>query len=89
MNVPSLGESAEIPVPTQVETRRDRLIRLAIALQRLGVSSQQVGQLLSTHDLDMVEQQLLWFPARKARKKASLIVAAIRDNYEKPANFEK
>jgi hypothetical protein len=74
---------------TGQETSRDRLVRLAIALQRLGVSSQQVQQILSTTSPDQIEQQLIWFPARKARKKASLIVAAIRDGYEKPANFEE
>lgn len=87
MNTDIPSNQLELPMPQEVETHRERLIRLAVALQRLGVSGQQVEELLSGYSLDLVEQQLIWFPTRKARKKASLIVSAIRQNYEKPANY--
>ena len=80
-------QQTDLPLLLEPETNRERLIRLAVELQRLGVSSHLVQELLSGYDLDIIEQQLIWFPARHARKKASLIVSAIRQNYEKPANY--
>ena len=70
------------------ETHRDRIIRVAAQLQQFGVSRHLLPELVC-YDLDMVEQQIAWLPARNARKKASMIVAAIRNNYEQPANFEE
>ena len=67
-------------------TRGDRLVRAAAKLRQMGVSHQKVTQLL-LFDLERVERQLAWFPYRSARKKASLIVAAIENDYEAPANL--
>lgn len=64
-----------------------RLVRLAVELRQLGVSASQTERLLSTHPPDLVEQQLAWLPARKARRKASLIIAAIDRNYEEPLSL--
>ena len=64
------------------------MVRLAVQLQRIGVSSRLMSELLM-YDLDKVEQQLIWLPARAARKPASMIVSAIRNDYEKPANYEE
>lgn len=74
-------------IPKKVdETRKERMIRLAARLIQLGVSSRQVQRLLG-FDLDLVERQLDWLPHRSARKRASLIVAAIEHDYEAPANW--
>ena len=75
-----LPESEPSVMPNRLpETHRERMIRLAVQLQVHGVSSQLLSELLS-YDLDLIEQQLIWLPARKARKKASMIVSAIRYN---------
>ncbi|MBN9501325.1 MAG: hypothetical protein BGO01_08585 [Armatimonadetes bacterium 55-13] len=66
------------------ELRQDRMVRLAKELLILGVSSKQVTRLLG-YDLDRVEQQLAWLPLRNPRKPASLIVAAIDQDFEAPA----
>lgn len=73
--------------PLEIESRRERMIRLAGRLIQLGVSGNQIQKLL-LHDLDLVERQLDWLPFRSARKRASLIVAAIEHDYEAPANWE-
>ena len=85
MSVTAGNESPPASWPS--EERKQRMIRLAAQLQQLGVSRHLLPELVC-YDLDMVEQQLIWLPARNARKKASMIVAAIRNNYEQPANFE-
>jgi hypothetical protein len=76
------GETGVVP-----ESRQARMIRLAHELLSLGVSGNQVPKLLM-QDLDLVEKQLLWLPYRSARKKASLIVSAIENDYEAPANLD-
>ena len=86
MTVSTNNDSTAASWPT--EERKQRMIRLAAQLQQLGVSRHLLPELVC-YDLDMVEQQLIWLPARNARKKASMIVAAIRNNYEKPANYEE
>ncbi|MHB8636961.1 MAG: hypothetical protein ACYC96_10890 [Fimbriimonadaceae bacterium] len=75
------GDSVAMPE----ESRRDRLVRLAVALQRLGVSERETFKLLSEFELDQIERQLNWLPLRNPKKQASLIVTAIREDYEAPA----
>ena len=85
-----LAPSGEIPPqlhPKPNETHQQRMVRLAAHLMYLGVSGRHVSRLLS-HPLDFIEQQIAWLPYRNARKKASMIVAAIENNYEAPANWE-
>jgi len=69
------------------ETEAQRLVRLTARLMQLRVSNRQIGNLLAM-GLDLVERQLNWLPYRNARKKASLIVKAIEEDYEAPANWE-
>jgi len=73
--------------PSSIETPQERLERLAAGLISAGVSMRQTQRLLSQHDLDNVEQQLAWINYRAARKKASLLVTAIDQAYEAPANL--
>lgn len=86
-DLPLFQDSQSDLTPLGGETRRDRMVRLAGRLIQLGVSSSQIQKLL-LHDLDLVERQLDWLPFRSARKRASLIVAAIEHDYEAPANWE-
>lgn len=61
-----------------------RMVRIAKELLELGVVSSQVTRLLASYSLDQIEQQLRWLPFRKARNKASFIVTAIDNDYERP-----
>ncbi len=64
------AESESPPASWPSEERKGRMIRLAaFQLQQLGVSRHLLPELVC-YDLDMVEQQLIWLPARNARKKA-------------------
>ena len=85
LDIPALsveeGDSAAVPE----ESRRDRLVRLAVALQRLGVSERETFKLLSEFEPDQIERQLDWLQYRNPKKQASLIVTAIREDYEAPA----
>ncbi len=69
------------------ETVSEQMLRLAIELRQLGVSDSQTRRILATHDLEVVERQLRWLPYRSARKKASMILAAIDNDYDAPANL--
>lgn len=86
-SLPPLEVAQNIVIPPESESRNERMVRLAGRLLQIGVSGHQVRRLL-LHDLDKVERQLDWLPYRSARKKASLIVAAIEQDYEAPANWE-
>ena len=69
------------------ESFDDRVLRLAAELARLGVTRRQVERLFSQYEIDVIEQQLIWLPYRRARNQASVIVMAICENYEKPARM--
>lgn len=82
------AESVPVLMPApEGESREARMLRLAKALIAVGVSESQTRHLLIHHDLEEIERQLAWLPARKARRKSSLIVSAIKERYEKPANL--
>lgn len=66
---------------------RERMTKVAMELMVIGVSQSRIVPLLS-FGLDRVERQLKWLPYRKARKPASLIVKAIEEDYDAPANWE-
>ena len=68
-----------------VETRHDRMVRLGVERQRMGVSERVAFELLASYPLDAIEQQIEWLPHRRAKRRSSLIVAAIKGDYEKPA----
>ena len=85
LQIPALSDREERSAVAPEESRRDRLVRLAVALQRLGVSERETFKLLSEFDLDQIERQLNWLPLRNPKKQASLIVTSIREDYEAPA----
>jgi|SRR5579871_4561243 len=65
--------------------RSARESEVKIALLKLGVSRVQILELVDKYDLELIEQQLIWLPLRRPRKPSSLIVSAIKENYEEPA----
>ncbi len=56
-----------------------------VALLKLGVSRSQIMELVERCPLERIERQLKWLPLRKPRKPSSLIVSAIKEDYEEPA----
>jgi hypothetical protein len=66
------------------DPRRGQILRQLIGL---GVGGSVAEQLLQRFPLERIQQQLDWLPHRKARKPASMIVAAITENYDMPAAF--
>ncbi len=73
--------------PAQVAAlaRSEREAEAKAELFRLGVSRSQILELMKRYNLERVEKQLEWLPYRHARKPSSLIVAAIKEDYEEPA----
>lgn len=69
-----------------MESRQDRMVRLAIELRKLGISHEMTVELLSD-DLDIVEDQLAYLQFRKARRKGALLVEAIRKRFSPPKEF--
>lgn len=61
----------------------DRMVSLAIRLQRLGVSQRGTQELL-LYPLDVIERQLDYLPYRKAKRPEALIIDAIRNDYSPP-----
>src|SRR5438105_3042190 len=59
------------------ETRYERLVRLAFALRRIGVSEQETARLIRQHRPDTIERILEGLPWRRARNRASYVVSAI------------
>lgn len=71
------------------ETEHERRVRLIVALRKMGVSERVCGDLVFAFPLDHIEQQIEWLPFRRAKRKSSLIVAAIKGDYERPAALEE
>lgn len=67
------------------DLRFARNVRLAKGMLEAGVSEDQVSRILFSYPPDLIEAQLEWLPHRKAKKKASMLVASIERNYEPPA----
>lgn len=90
-----LGAGVPIPLPDgqeeesrvavdPPESEGDRMVRIARCLMERGVSGSQVKRLLASYDLDRIERQIAWLDARRAKRKSSLLIAAIDQDYEEP-----
>ena len=73
-----LGNTPPEPIP---EGREGEAYH---ALLAVGVSEQDVRQLLVEFSIEAIETQLEWLPARGARNPARFLTAAIRGNYASP-----
>ena len=82
----------DLSAPTQSnkpEEQKERMVRLAMALLKLGVSVRMTRKLLYEYDLDVIERQLKWLPRRRAVRKAAYIVVAIQEDYLDPIIFSQ
>ena len=65
--------------------RAGREADVKVVLLKLGVRRSQIMEIVKLYSLERIERQLRWLPYRKARKVSSLIVAAIKEDYEEPS----
>lgn len=65
--------------------RSGREAEVKVELLRLGVSRSQILEIVERYSLERIERQLRWLPYRRARKPSSLIVSAIREDFEVPS----
>ncbi len=64
----------------------ERLTRIALELQKLGVSQDGTLDILVKYPLEIIEAQLSYMPYRRAKRPEAFIVEAIRKNYSPPTN---
>lgn len=65
--------------------RAGREADVKVVLLKLGVRRSQIMEIVERYSLERIERQLRWLPYRKARKVSSLIVSAIKEDYEEPS----
>lgn len=63
-------------------SERDQLI---LALVEVGVSVRKAENLVKRFPALRIQRQLDWLPYRSARRPASMIIAAIENDYDEPA----
>ena len=76
-----------VPGGNPDENRSEYMVRLAVELRQLGVSETVTRYLLLNYPLESIDRQLLYLPYRNAKRRSSLIVASIKDDYGAPANM--
>jgi hypothetical protein len=64
----------------------DRMTRIAMELQKLGIAHHQVVLMLG-ENLDEIERQLAYLPHRKARRPGAFLIEAVRRRYSAPPTF--
>src|SRR5579862_2065901 len=79
-----MGKPQPVIDPAELE-RSARELEVKLALLRLGVGRAQIIDLVEKYHLERIERQLAWLPLRGPRKPSSLIVSAIKEDYEEPA----
>lgn len=57
---------------------------LTLDLVRIGIGLRKAQNLVERYPHDRIAQQLEWLPLRAARRPASLLIAAIENNYDPP-----
>ncbi|MBV6459402.1 MAG: hypothetical protein HONBIEJF_02550 [Fimbriimonadaceae bacterium] len=71
------------PTPDEVAlSERDQLV---LDLVELGVALRKAESIVRRFPAREVRKQLGWLPFRSARRPASMIIAAIENDYDKPA----
>lgn len=71
------------PTPDEVElSERDQLV---LDLVELGVALRKAESLVRRYPKQEIRKQLDWLPFRSARRPASMIIAAIENDYDEPA----
>lgn len=57
---------------------------LTLDLVRIGIGLRKAQSLVERYPHDRIAKQLEWLPLRAARRPASLLIAAIENNYDPP-----
>lgn len=73
------------PEPTPDEVALSERDQLVLDLVELGVALRKSESLVRRYPANEVRKQLDWLPFRSARRPASMIIAAIENDYDKPA----
>lgn len=71
--------------PTPDEVALGEKDQLVLELVELGVALRKAESLVRRYPNQEIHKQLDWLPFRSARRPASMIIAAIENNYDKPA----
>ena len=58
---------------------------LVLALVEVGVSLRKAEHLVDSYPHEKIRRQLKWLPRRPAKRPASLLIAAIENDYGPPA----
>jgi hypothetical protein len=74
----SLGSSPDEAVLSEAE-------ELTLELVQLGVGLRKAESLVRKYSPKRLRKQLRWLPHRSPRRPASMIIAAIENDYDKPA----
>jgi hypothetical protein len=87
MSLSKKSDGAGALTPEQIAEleRSGREAEVKVELLKLGVSRSQIMELVERYSLERIERQLQWLPLRRARKPSSLIVSAIKEDYELPS----
>lgn len=59
--------------------------QLILELVEVGIGLRKAESLVSKHPEELIRKQLKWLPYRAARRPASLLIAAIENDYDAPA----
>jgi len=79
------GLSPKLPPDEVPLSEADQLI---LELVEVGVSLRKAENLVRNHPSLRIRRQLDWLPYRSARRPASMIIAAIENDYDEPAYAE-
>lgn len=60
---------------------RDQLV---LELVEVGIGLRKAGSLVNQYPMELIRRQLDWLPLRAARRPASLLIAAIEQDYDPP-----
>ena len=84
--IDTLDKATMLPDVTVVvdEEGRQEKLSLRDRLQAVGLDSDQIDHMLMSYPEERIKRQLDWLPRRRANNPASFLLAAIRDDYEKP-----
>lgn len=82
----SPGRRETLPTPDEVPlSRQDQLV---LKLIEIGVSNRKAENMVHHFPPELIQRQLDWLPHRSARRPASMIIAAIENDYDEPAYVE-
>lgn len=75
-------------LPTPDEAPLSRQDQLVLKLIEIGVSNRKAENMVHHFPPERIQRQLDWLPHRSARRPASMIIAAIENDYDEPAYVE-